>query len=103
MQDQPSSSINNGDSHSLSMIRLLLQKAWPYILIKLKSGDYNVPNGHVHIMSTNSTEGLVWKTLKKSQVLEEVNFVTTEVIKKIKIDLFKVKFACSLLNVLTLP
>ena len=89
MQDQQSS-INNDDSHSLSMIKLLLQKAWPHLLIKLKSGDYDVPKGHVHIMSINPSEGLVWKTLQKSQVIEEINFVKTEVIKNLTIDLFKV-------------
>ena len=91
MQDQPSS-INNDDSHSLSMIRSLLQKAWPNLLLKLKAGGCNVPYGDVHLMSIDPSEGLVWKTLQKSQVIEEViNFVNTEVIEKLKIDLlFKV-------------
>ena len=91
MQDQPSS-INNDDSHSLSMIRSLLQKAWPHLLLKLKAGGYNVPYGDVYLMSIDPSEGLVWKTLQKSQVIEEViNFVNTEVIEKLKIDLlFKV-------------
>ena len=89
-KDQPSSDLNV--CNSLSTIKLLLQRTWPHLLVKLKTGDYNFPCDHVYMMNVSPSEGLICKTLQKSQVIEEVYFIRSEDIENLKIcSLFKVK------------
>jgi hypothetical protein len=67
------------DSDALSTVKSLLQKAWPHLLVKrLKPAEIVVPSGCVHMISTRSDEGLVWNTLSRTQVTEEIFFMKPE-------------------------
>lgn len=60
---------------------------------RIKADDNVVPTGCVHVISTSPGEGLVWNTLTKSQVTEEVIFIKSDDIEKLKIGpLFKASF-----------
>lgn len=72
---------------SLSTMKLLLQEAWPHLLAKrIKANDDIVPSGCVHVISLSPGEGLVWNTLTKSRVKEEVIFIKSEDIEELKIN-----------------
>ena len=50
-----------------------------------------MPYGCVYVISVNSTEGLVWNALTKSQVTEEVIFIKADDIQNQRIhSIFKV-------------
>ena len=75
----------------------LLHQAWPQLLMKrIKADDYKaLPAGCVHLMSVSPTEGLVWSTLSKNEVVKEINFIRVESIDSFDyISLFKVCALC---------
>lgn len=78
---------------ALSTVKLLLQRTWPQLLARrFRTEDYIVvPFGCIHLIDLNPTEGLVWSTLSKNQVIDEVNFIKIEEIDALKVQtLFKV-------------
>ena len=56
-----------------------------------KSDDGFVPSGCIHVINTRPGEGLVWNTLMKNQVIEEIVSMKSEDIECLKASLlFKV-------------
>jgi hypothetical protein len=74
------------ESDALSTVKSLLQNAWPHLSVeRLKPAEIVVPSGRVHMISTCSDEGLVWNTLSRTQVTEEVFFMKPEELKIISV------------------
>ena len=84
LQQEYSTDVDAVDS--LTTMKLLLKQAWPHLLAKrIKADDDIVPSGCVHVIGTSPGKGLVWNTLTKSKVNEEVVFLKSEDIDELKI------------------
>ena len=74
----------------MKVVRSLLQEAWPHLLTKrIKAGDNGVvPSGCVHLLAVTSVEGLKCDNLSRSETIERIVFLTSELIDELTGDIF---------------